>query len=194
MLAEDNHSTIMVTGYNGIKGPKADPTIMGSNVSYLSQNCEMPILVIKDARRRSSKVDGLYHYGVCYDGSDLSKSALKKALAMMSSEDSLTTITVYEPGLDDDKIEEYVNGLRKEAQHVGKYQHICLDHEIAVTVYNTIKNYLKAQNNSSSDYIDWICIGNVGRGYEAHQNKIGSLANACLRAKRMNVLFIPKSL
>jgi len=113
MLAEDNNSTIMVTGYNGVKGPKADPTIMGSNVSYLSQNCEMPILVIKDAKRRSSNADGLFTYGVCYDGSELSKSALNVALAMMRPEDSLTTITVYEPGLDDDKIEEYVNGLRK---------------------------------------------------------------------------------
>lgn len=54
MLAKDNNSTIMVTGYNGVKGPKVDPTIMGTNIAYLSENTETPVLVIKDARRRDN--------------------------------------------------------------------------------------------------------------------------------------------
>jgi len=192
MLAKDNNTTIMVTGYNGVKGPKADPTIMGTNISYLSENTETPVLVIKDARRRENIPGKLYHYGVCYDGSDASKATLETALAMMKPEDRLTTITVHEPGLDDDKIESMVNEMRKKAGHSGPYKHVALDHEMTVTIYNTIKNYLKSQVPSTPDYIDWICLGNTGRGYEAHQNKLGSLANACLRAKRMNVLFIPK--
>lgn len=105
---------------------------------------------------------------MCYDGSPASKEALDAALAMMRPEDRLTTITVHEPGLDDDKIENMVNGLREKAGHTGAYKHIALDHEMSVTVYNTIKNYLKSQVPNTPDYIDWICLGNTGRGYEAH--------------------------
>jgi len=112
MLAKENNSTIMVTGYNGVKGPKADPTIMGTNIKYLSENTECPVLVIKDPRRRESIPGKLYHYGVCYDGSPPSKQALQEAIAMMRPEDRLTTITVQEPGLDDEKIEQMVNTMR----------------------------------------------------------------------------------
>lgn len=143
MMAKENNSTIIVTGYNGVKGPKNDPSVMGSNVSFLSTNTETPILVIKDARRRDSIPGKLYHYGVCYDGSNASKKALDEAIAIMRPEDRLTTITVHEPGLDDDKIEQMVNELRVKAGLTGPYRHISLDHEISVTVYNTIKNFLK---------------------------------------------------
>jgi hypothetical protein len=59
----------MVTGYNGIKGPKADPTIAGSAIQYLTVNATVPVLVMKDPRPRILKPSGLYRYGVCYDGS-----------------------------------------------------------------------------------------------------------------------------
>ena len=69
-MAGNNKASVMVTGYNGRKGPKADPTILGTQVKYLTENSLLPLLVIKDARRRSLKPGGLFHYGVCYDGSE----------------------------------------------------------------------------------------------------------------------------
>lgn len=84
----------MVTGYNGRKGPKADPTIAGSAIKYLAENSNMPVLVIKDPRRRDLKPDGTYHYGVCYDGSPQAEKALETAIKMMRSTDRLTTITI----------------------------------------------------------------------------------------------------
>ena len=100
-LATENKATIMVTGYNGVKGPKADPTIAGSAIQYLSVNSVLPVLVIKDARRREQKPDGSYRYGVCYDGSSQAEKALHLAINMMRPCDRLVTITVKEPNVDD---------------------------------------------------------------------------------------------
>jgi nucleotide-binding universal stress UspA family protein len=39
---------ILVVGMHGRKGPKADPTILGSAVQYMSINTSIPLLIIKD--------------------------------------------------------------------------------------------------------------------------------------------------
>jgi nucleotide-binding universal stress UspA family protein len=134
----------MVTGYNGVKGPKADPTIAGSAIQYLAVNSTLPVLVIKDARTRAQKPLGLYRYGVCYDGSPQSKKALECAIKMMRKGDRLTTITVKEPNVDDDKTDVMVKQMMADCEQTGAYDHVSLEHSMTETVYNTIKNYLKA--------------------------------------------------
>ena len=93
-MAVDNNTSIMVTAFNGIKGPKADVTIAGSNIQYLALNSTFPLLVIKDPRLRSVKPDGCYRYAICYDGSDPCKHALKLILEMMRPTDKLVALTV----------------------------------------------------------------------------------------------------
>lgn len=68
-MAVDNNTTIMVTSYNGTKGPKSDPTIVGTTIQWLAMNAKFPIIIIKDPRLRSVKPDGCYRYAICYDGS-----------------------------------------------------------------------------------------------------------------------------
>lgn len=90
----------MVTGFNGIKGPKADHTIAGLSIKHLGENTTLPLLVIKHPILREWKDNKVYHYGACFDGSDQSKYALKLACKMMRPEDSLTVITVKERSQD----------------------------------------------------------------------------------------------
>ena len=52
----------MVTSYNGVKGPKQDPTIAGSNIQYLALNVTIPLLVIKDPILRKTKPDHCYRF------------------------------------------------------------------------------------------------------------------------------------
>lgn len=111
----------------------------------------------------------------------------------MRPEDSLTTICVREKGFNDTNLSNQAKKLLGEAGHTGKYKHLQLEKSSEETVYRTIKNHLKSQEMYVEDYIDWICIGNTGRGFDRHQSKLGSLANAVLSAKRMNVLFCPCS-
>ena len=143
-LAKENKATVMVTGYNGVKGPKADPTIAGSAIQYLAVNSTLPVLVIKDPRRREQKPDGTYRYGVCYDGSSQAKKALTLAVKMMRPTDRLCTITVKEPNVDDAKVEAMVKEMLAEAGVTGQYIHESLDHSRTESVYVTLKNFLKA--------------------------------------------------
>ena len=66
---------VMVVGFHGRKGPKDDPTIMGSAVQFMSINCPKPIIVIKDPHKRQERPNG-YSLAVCVDGSDNSIRAL----------------------------------------------------------------------------------------------------------------------
>lgn len=93
-MAADNQTTIMVTSYNGVKGPKQDPTIVGTTIQWLAINAKFPILIIKDARLRTVKPDGCYRYAICYDGSHPCINALKVILAMMRTTDKLVALTV----------------------------------------------------------------------------------------------------
>ena len=65
----------MVTGYHGRKGPKKDPTVMGSAVQWMSIHADRPLLILKDPKKRSERVDG-YLYAVLVDGSKKSMEAL----------------------------------------------------------------------------------------------------------------------
>jgi hypothetical protein len=110
---------------------------------------------------------------------------------MMRPCDRLVTITVREPNVDDSALDAKCKEMLAEAGVTGGYDHVSLEHSSTESVYITIKNFLKAQDYGT-DYIDWICLGNNGRGYEANKQKLGSLANAVLRGKQMNVLFVPR--
>ena len=118
-MAVENNTTIMVTGFNGIKGPKQDPTIAGSNIQFLALNANFPIVIIKDPRLRSVKPDGCYRYAICYDGSDPCKHALKLILSMMRPTDKLVALTVKDQDIHHDKTENEVNIMRSEAGHTG---------------------------------------------------------------------------
>jgi hypothetical protein len=63
---------------------------------------------------------------------------------MMRKGDRLTTITVKEPNVDDDKTDVMVKQMMADCEQTGAYDHVSLEHSMTETVYNTIKNYLKA--------------------------------------------------
>lgn len=53
--AELLKTSVIVTGMHGRKGPKAsDLTVAGTAVQYLSQGEKLPLVVIKDPRRRGA--------------------------------------------------------------------------------------------------------------------------------------------
>lgn len=76
-LAKNQNATLLVTGMHGRKGPKVDPTIAGTTVKYLADQCATPIVIIKDPRTREMKPNGKYRFGVCYDGSNQARKSLR---------------------------------------------------------------------------------------------------------------------
>ena len=68
-LAIERNIDVQVVGFHGRKGPKQDPTVMGSAVMFLSVNTAAPILIVKDPIDRSTKANGAYSHALCSDGS-----------------------------------------------------------------------------------------------------------------------------
>lgn len=76
-LAKERHIDIQVVGYHGRKGPKTDPTVMGSAIGFLSINTCSPVLIVKDPIDRVNVPDGSYNHALCTDGSKQSNEALE---------------------------------------------------------------------------------------------------------------------
>lgn len=74
-LASLHNADLLVTGYHGRKGPKEDPTVMGTAVQYMSVWATVPIMIIKDPHTRDQRPNG-YRFAVCVDGSEQSLKAL----------------------------------------------------------------------------------------------------------------------
>lgn len=68
-IATKRKVDISVVGFHGRKGPKADPTIMGSAVQFMSVNTTQPIMILKRPKRRNQKEKGAYNHALCCDGS-----------------------------------------------------------------------------------------------------------------------------
>ena len=81
-----------MVGFHGRKGPKADPTVMGSAVQYLSLNTACPVLILKDPIDRSTKKDGVYSHALCTDGSRQSMKALELITKVMGPKDKVVLI------------------------------------------------------------------------------------------------------
>lgn len=75
-------------------------TVAGTAVQYLYQGEKVPLVVVKDPRRRGEGLKGSYRFGVCFDGSAPSQKALKVVLSMMADHDRLVVITCQEPNID----------------------------------------------------------------------------------------------
>ena len=68
-MARNLLAEVVVIGFHGRKGPKADPTLMGSAVSHLGLNTDCPVIIVKDKKLRSDKPHQSFRWAVCNDGS-----------------------------------------------------------------------------------------------------------------------------
>lgn len=145
---------------HGRKGPKADPTVAGTTVKYLSTEAKCPIVIIKDPRTRSIKKDGKYRFGCCFDGSDRSKAALRQVLNMMRPEDNLVIITVKESNIKMELVESQCNSICAEANYSNQAYVNC-ERKGSETIYDAIKTYLVEESNKDN-YVDFVATGNNG--------------------------------
>ena len=87
-VADTHKVDVMVTGFHGRKGPKEDPTVMGSAVQFMAVHAERPVLILKDPKKRSERTEG-YLFAVLIDGSKKSINALHLAIKMMGPLDRI---------------------------------------------------------------------------------------------------------
>lgn len=68
-MALDHNVDLTVVGFHGRKGPKDDPTVMGSAVQFMAQNAGSSILIVKNGLTREKSPDGIFKFGILVDGS-----------------------------------------------------------------------------------------------------------------------------
>ena len=93
-IADHTKSDVLVLGYHGRKGPKEDPTLLGSAVEYMAHNPVCPALIIKSKEERKSKENGAFRWLVCSDGSEKSYTALRETIQLMDKEKDLSLIHI----------------------------------------------------------------------------------------------------
>ena len=190
-LAEESKASVVVVGNHGRKGPKADLTVAGTAIEYLSLNSQFPCLIIKDRKPRADKPDGCLRYGVCFDGSAKAKKVLELTCKLMRENDKLTTISVIEERRNTkDVLWKEIDEVAR-AHNITKVEKIELEPHDGKSVYQLIKHYLKyeASDIKKHGYIDFVCVGNDGVNFSStNPKRLGSVANAVLRARLMNCL------
>jgi len=90
--ANRNEVQVCVVGYHGRKGPKLDPTVMGTAVQYMGINTAVPIFILKDPIQRKDKPDQAFRFTACCDGSAQSLRALTYIAKMKQPQDSVQIV------------------------------------------------------------------------------------------------------
>lgn len=190
-LAKTIDATISVVGYHGRKGPKDDPTVMGSAVQYLSLETHKPVLIIKDPKVQQERPKG-YRFAVCIDGSNKSLGALRLACEMKMAEDKISVVTCEQANIDTAKI---VATVKHQLDEMGCLE--CADFQVLRSekgrkAADIIRDHL-VSTSSEETYVDVVFIGNRGSDFSSNdKNKyLGSVANQVIRNTKLNSLFIP---
>ena len=112
---------------------------------------------------------------------------------MMKVSDKLVTISVQEAGISQTVIEQYVRD-QCSSYSITNFEMKFLPKTDDLSTYQVIKKHLKyeAQDTTKHGYVDFVAVGNGGARFDSmHVDKfLGSVANAVIRAKKMNCIFV----
>lgn len=188
-ITERSNCNILALGYTGSKGPKQDPTLLGSAVEYMAHNPVCPALIVKSNEDRKDKENGAFRWLVCSDGSEKSYKSLRKTIEIIDkSKDELIVIVVAIAGVNAKVIEEETNAILEE-EGVINHKFESIQRESDEATYTAITDYI---NVDDTPYIDFVTIANQGSGYKSHTEKkyFGRVAKAVLTGSIANVLIV----
>lgn len=95
-----HHADILVVGFHGRKGPKDDPTVMGTAVQYMGLNSKIPMLILKEPVQRKEKENGAYRFAAAIDGSNFSLKAIHLICKLRQPQDKIEIIICEQANLD----------------------------------------------------------------------------------------------
>jgi len=189
-IAEEYRTDILVLGYHGRKGPKEDPTLLGSNVDLIARNPSCPILIIKREENRKEKESQGYRFLVCCDGREKSIKALNTVIGLMDKQaDELIVLTAYKVSSKTDQLNKDTSETCEEAG-VANHRFELLDQEHGEGYHEAILDYI---NVDDTPYIDFVAIAN--RGVTQHSlgddRYLGKVSKQVLFQSKANVLLVP---
>lgn len=188
-IAKDTTADILCLGYHGRKGPKEDPTLLGSAVEYIAHHPVCPVLIIKQDEKRSEKESGGFRWLVCSDGSEKSYKALRETIKLLNKDkDELIVLAIKVPTLNPDPIETEVNQIADD-NGVTNFKFEIVEREYDEQTFQAIVDYI---NIDESPYIDFVTVANQGSGYSKHTDShyLGKVAKGVLTNAKSNVILV----
>ena len=189
-IAEEYRSNILVLGYHGRKGPKEDPTLLGSNVDAIASDPVCPILVIKRKEERSAKENGAFRFLCCMDDREKAKEALRTIISIMDTEkDELIILHVKKSTIDHEKIQESSTAICEELG-VKNHKFELHEKEFTENAGEAISDYI---NIDDTPYIDFVAVANRGVPNHMMSTKdkhLGKVAKQVLVTSKANVLLV----
>lgn len=185
-LAEQWKVDLSVVGFHGRKGPKADPTVMGSAVQWMSVNSYGPCMIVKNQVLRKDRPEG-YVLSLCCDGSNKAMKALDLMCAMKSDNDKIHVMICEQTNLMTELIKSNVASFLEEKN--------CLTNSHIHVIVNTGKNpkdLIREHMDDEADFeSDFVFVGNTGADFTQGKEKyLGSVANELICHTKYNIVFV----
>ena len=189
-IAEEYRSDILVLGYHGRKGPKEDPTLLGSNVDAIASDPFCPIMVIKRKEERSEKENGAFRFLCCMDDREKARQALRSTIKIMDTEkDELIVLHVKTSTIDHEKIQKTSTDICEE-HGVKNYKFELHEKEFSENAGEAISDYI---NIDDTPYIDFVAVSNRGIPYSMSSTSdkhLGKVAKKVLISSKANLLLV----
>jgi nucleotide-binding universal stress UspA family protein len=188
-IAKSSHTDCLVLGFVGRKGPKEDPTLLGSAVEYMAHNPVCPCLIIKDDEQRSAKENGAYRWLVCSDGSEKSYNSLRETIRIIDkSKDEIVILVVEISNVHVKDIEKETSKILEEAD-VKHHKFETIERDSDEKTFEAIVDYV---NVDDTPYIDFVTVANQGSGYKSHSEKkyFGKVAKGVLIGAKANIFLV----
>ena len=186
-IAKTDKANMIAMGYIGRKGPKEDPTLLGSAVEYVAHHPVCPILVVKRVEKREDKDGKGFKFLVCCDGSQKSYDALEHTIQIMDkSVDSISVLVVALASIKVKTVEEKTNKILEDSG-VANHTFEKIERDSDEYTHDAICDHI---NIDTEEYIDFVTVANQGEGYSKHTEKkyLGKVAKGVLSKSKANVL------
>lgn len=194
--AARNNAHVCVVGWHGRKGPKKDPTVMGSAVQYMGINATVPVFILKDPIARKDKPNEEFKWCALIDGSKESLRSLIYMAKMKQNQDAIEIIICEQANINTEVIQN-VCLIILEEMGVKKRSLTLEQNNISFTMLklsgsNKVADVVRTYVMEQADYIDFLFLGNTGADFSSKdKNKyIGSVANTIIRSTRINTFFM----
>ena len=187
-MAIENKADICVVGYHGRKGLKADPTVMGSAVQYMSVNASAPVFILKDPIERKQKEGGVFIFGVCTDGSAQSLKAIELICKMKQANDKISVIICEQSNISSYYVKNKVLTMVEDLNCLEATNVTVLPSQQGRRSADIIRDYVMEQ----AEYIDFIFCGNTGADFSSNDRSkyLGSVSNELICNTKLNVFFL----
>ena len=162
--AKERNSDIIVVGFHGRKGPKEDPTVLGTAVQYLGLHTACPVFILKKPIARKEVEDRSFRFAAAVDGSAESLKSIDYICKMRQEQDRVEVIICEQANISTNHVKDTVMTMLEEAGADANASVTILPAEGGRRSADLIRDYV----DDKAEYIDFMFVGNKGADFSSY--------------------------